>query len=303
MGETDALNSFLKELGFKYEKDIKPSDLTGDTPFTLSATSGATITDLNKIATLSNLSYLKSLTINNLNSLTGSNALTKSNVLPPSLTELDLQHNGLCVRNTVQKLVTDNDKLDVKVGNSLSGANIKGTDANPVLDNCYCGKEAPVHIDRLFMPSRCHTEPKCTDACEKPTPSNCVMSLSVLSVGTVPTLQIKTNGKCFTPSTESATVESSNEGCSSCDNNNGNGNTDNNNTYYNEHVPKENALLRNNIEDTIEPVNEISYDNKDSSDEICEHCLVTIGDEKHCNKFLDKEDCDYLGDSYSWKGN
>ena len=62
-------------------------------------------------------------------------------------------------------------------------------------------------------------------------------------------------------------------------------------------------LLKNNIPKVNNNNSNIRYDNKDSSAEVCNHCLVTIGDEKHCNKFLDKEDCDYLGDSYSWQGN
>ena len=59
------------------------------------------------------------------------------------------------------------------------------------------------------------------------------------------------------------------------------------------------TLLRNEVTETNDAS---SLYNRDSNNEVCNHCLVDVGGEKHCNKFLDKEDCNYLGDSYTWVG-
>tara|TARA_B110000971_G_scaffold28625_1_gene25651 strand:+ start:1155 stop:2093 length:939 start_codon:yes stop_codon:yes gene_type:complete len=312
MTEIDALNVFLSELGFG-KNLVKDTDFKSGKPFSITGlTSGATITDLKNISNMSKLSSLESLTLNGLDSLSGSNVLTNPSVLPSSLTTLDLQHNGLCVTEDITKLFVG--KLtEVIAGDTKALANMKGD--NDSHDNCYCGDSKP-HHNNLNIPGLSCKPNSCSPTCDTPAPppSGCSIKVSVVSGGTGGTggkLQIKITGDCDTPSTESVeehveepveehveepVVGYTNEDtvgytkpCSSC----------------NEPVsaPEENALLRNNIEETIEPVDEISYDNKDSDNEICEHCLVTIGDEKHCNKFLDKEDCDYLGDSYSWKGN
>ena len=60
------------------------------------------------------------------------------------------------------------------------------------------------------------------------------------------------------------------------------------------------TLLRNEVDEVVDDSSALY--NRDSNNEVCNHCLVSIGDEKMCNRFLDKEDCNYLGDSYAWVG-
>ena len=46
----------------------------------------------------------------------------------------------------------------------------------------------------------------------------------------------------------------------------------------------------------------LNSENTINNQYVWNHCLVSIGDEKHCNRFLEKEECNYLGDSYNWVG-
>jgi hypothetical protein len=307
MTEIDALNDFLSELGFKFTK-ITTDNLKGDASFSVSGvTLGTTLTDLKNISNMSKLSSLESLTLNGLDSLSGSNVLTNPSVLPSSLQKLDLQHNGLCVTEDITNLFVG--KLtEVIAGDTKALANMKGD--NDSHDNCYCGDSKP-HHNNLNIPGLSCKPNSCSPTCDTPAPppSGCSIKVSVVSGDTGGKLQIKINGDCDTLTTEPVDEpvegpvdEPVDEPVVGYTNEDTVGYTKHCSNCGNEPVSEENVLLRNNIEETIEPVDEISYDNKDSDNEICEHCLVTIGDEKHCNKFLDKEDCDYLGDSYSWKG-
>jgi len=325
MGSTDVdnLKKFLTSIGFTVAANFADQfkdKTTGSLTLAGLTGSASKLTDLNTdLSELKDLKNLEELTINNISSLKGADMLSSNKDLPSSLKTLDLKQNGLCVGQEIKNL----SQLSViKSDDGLLGLSPDTTILDAQDDaNCKCGNFTDLNVPYgITIPSGLCTDhgktctgtnkDKCTSPSPGPSPGGCKIkgNLTILAGANGGKLQIPTSG-CSPDSVKSedpapapnpepeptpppnptptpepvSEIESdyySNDGsCPNCNKN----------------------LLRNDIDDKND--NEISYDNKDSNNEICEHCLVTIGDEKHCNKFLDKEDCDYLGDSYSWKGN
>jgi hypothetical protein len=254
------------------------------------------LTSLN-LTSLSNLKVLQSLATFNVHSVTGltenfalSN-LTDIAINNTNLTTINLYGNSICIKDSIDKLNNLTlGKLNVSyvasghlsVSDTLTHANTMlmagvtiDDSANP---NKMCGDPKSVtntniHVDGLNTP--------CSSGCSSPpTPTNlCITSVSISGTSLV----IQTGGCDTTTILNTPVSDSTDVSYTKC-NNCGNIKT----------------LLRNEVDEVVDDSSALY--NRDSNNEVCNHCLVSIGDEKHCNRFLDKEDCNYLGDSYAWVG-
>ena len=198
-------------------------------------------------------------------------ACIKQSDLPNGLTYLKLEYN-----NVSKNVLTDSSEL-ASVCTGMFTALVNDTDTS----NKVCtGVKAPKHVT---IPkencSNCGGGTLCIKSVEIKVSK---LVITTESCGSNPPSTSDTSGDTSgdTSSTESQGTGVSYSSCTSCGNNK--------------------TLLRNKV-DEVKDDSSLLY-NRDSNNEVCNHCLVSIGDEKHCNRFLEKEECNYLGDSYNWVG-
>lgn len=322
-GDIDALNIFLNSLGIQgiSNKDVVTSaDFTGTGTGTQTRklTIGTSykiisqLSDFNPIVSkLTSLHNLKELHINQCD-------ITKSpsNVIPfnkanlsiletnasKGLTSISIYDQHLCISDKSVMNLT-NLKLDyanavgalsTSLGTSQFCLHALNSDilGNPQNTNGICSSIATKKYNNLTLPTTSCADPT---ICSGGGGTLCIKSVEIKesklvitteSCGSNPPSTSDTSGDTSddtsgdTSSTESQGTGVSYSSCTSCGNNK--------------------TLLRNKV-DEVKDDSSLLY-NRDSNNEVCNHCLVSIGDEKHCNRFLEKEECNYLGDSYNWVG-
>jgi len=306
MAEITALNNFLDSLGITQTSKIKmaltDSNFTSGEPLKLTNltdyTHLTTISDLNvMVPYLTELISLTSLVIHESDITkreTGKNdsvqAFTKDHLTELDamtlLADINIYKQELCIAadhlthlnrlklNYAQPhpsiFSSEQGTLQFCAGAILSTA--AGTDHNT---NAICSDVDTSNVPQgITLPTG-----SCTSGCSGGG-GDCITSVSISGTSLV----IQTGPCGGTPTTLNTPVSDSTDvsytKCTNC----GNSKT----------------LLRNEVDEVVDDSSALY--NRDSNNEVCNHCLVSIGDEKHCNRFLDKEDCNYLGDSYAWVG-
>ena len=286
------LVAFLSDLNITTISEKNISDLINANKTThLQVTlpiDGGKIETIDKVENLIKLKNLSRLEIHDLTNLT--DTFTKN-----SLSTLD---NDTSIN--LKNIYLDNNNICIGPKNYLKLENIKIDYVNPY-------SKAPLHqtLSRLSNQADPTTNPKANTVCKTvdtkdkhfvvddldPCNNDNICSggggtQCIQSVEIKESKLVITTGNCTptssstlnTPVSESPEISYSS--CTSCGNNK--------------------TLLRNKV-DEVKDDSSLLY-NRDSNNEVCNHCLVSIGDEKHCNRFLEKEECNYLGDSYNWVG-
>ena len=311
MGDIEALNLFLNSLGIqgKSNKNVVTSaDFTGTGTGTQTRKLSigtdymhdSTITDLNvMIPYLTNLLNLKSLDIYSSGITAPSTdsssdkvkAIHKTNLIdiqskmsalenihiydqdvcigPNDLT--DLSHFTLNYKATSGVFESEQGNLQFCAGVLASTASGSAHNSNSVCKDV----DTSIKYNNITLP----TATGCS--CSGGGGTLCIQSVEIKNSNLVITTEScspTSSSTLNTPVSESPEISYSS--CTSCGNNK--------------------TLLRNKV-DEVKDDSSLLY-NRDSNNEVCNHCLVSIGDEKHCNRFLEKEECNYLGDSYNWVG-
>lgn len=270
----------------KITEDSGSSNPTGKVTIPIDV--GQYVTTIDKVENLTKLKNLSTLEIYDLPKLT--DTFTTN-----SLSTLD-GDTSINLKN----IYLDKNNICIAPHNYFNLKNIN-------IDYVHSNHKAPLHqtLSRLSNQADPGADPKANTVCpkvDKTNPKFVVIGLDPCtdqdicggSGGTqcIQSVEIKnsnlviTTGSCSptssstlnTPVSESPEISYSS--CTSCGNNK--------------------TLLRNKV-DEVKDDSSLLY-NRDSNNEVCNHCLVSIGDEKHCNRFLEKEECNYLGDSYNWVG-
>lgn len=313
MAEITALNNFLNSLGItqndKTKMNLTDSNFTSGSPITLNNltdyTHLTTISDLNDM--VPHLTELKSLTILDIhgsgitagttNKKTDSSADSVHAFSADNLSNLDsisvntklsitIYDQNVCIKNT-DLIALKNMILDYHNpgSNVLSSEQNTAVFCSAILSSYVAGVTHNTNgvckdVDTNKVPQGITLPPgSCTSCGDTPT-NLCIESVSISDSKLVITT---TSDGCTQSTTLNNPVSDpqiSYTKCTNC----GNSKT----------------LLRNEVDEVVDDSSALY--NRDSNNEVCNHCLVSIGDEKHCNRFLDKEDCNYLGDSYAWVG-
>jgi len=285
------LSAYLAELGIagqhitdaNIRSKITAAIAVGNTSITISDM-GSYYTGFTSLTNIDNLIKLTQLGLLDIHGQTIANTFTADNLSVLDNTFVNklniyLQNNGICVKRddepstTLKNLVVDYVNLPPTLSSTDQVIRIMSTTGS--VANTYCkdtvkNRTHDFHVTGLEACS--------AGKCGGSGGGDCITSVSISGTSLV----IQTGG-CDTTTTLNNPVSDpqiSYTKCTNC----GNSKT----------------LLRNEVDEVVDDSSALY--NRDSNNEVCNHCLVSIGDEKHCNRFLDKEDCNYLGDSYAWVG-
>tara|TARA_B110000971_G_scaffold212409_1_gene241847 strand:+ start:679 stop:1548 length:870 start_codon:yes stop_codon:yes gene_type:complete len=281
------LSAYLTDLGITGTsiteptiRDLISNDISGNNRIIIST--NIDLRGLKSLNKIDNLLLLTQLGLLDINSQTITSTFTADNLLAldnKSLTHISLLHNNICVKKEdeplapLNKVIVDYVNLNPSLSNNDKiirlasiGDSVENTICSGVVNNKH------FHATGL--------DPCDPTKCSSGGGGDCITSVSISGTSLV----IQT-GPCGGTSTilntpVSDSTDVSYTKCTNC----GNSKT----------------LLRNEVDEVVDDSSALY--NRDSNNEVCNHCLVSIGDEKHCNRFLDKEDCNYLGDSYAWVG-
>ena len=314
MAEITALNNFLSSLGItqkdKSKMKLTDDDFTGGSPLKLTNLTGyihnTTIADLNAmVPDLLTLTSLKTLEIHGSGITTGSknpeSDSSADSVIAfntDNLSKLDIISTTTKLGITIYDQEVCIKKTDLTALNNMTldyhnpGSNVLSSEQNTavfcsaMLSSYVAGVTHNTNgvckdVDTTNVPQGITLPPgSCTSCGDTPSTNLCIKSVSISDSKLVITT---TSDGCTQSTTLNNPVSDpqiSYTKCTNC----GNSKT----------------LLRNEVDEVVDDSSALY--NRDSNNEVCNHCLVSIGDEKMCNRFLDKEDCNYLGDSYAWVG-